>query len=275
MSGFSIVNIERSARLHTFVKEVIEKTKSEDAIPRTGAILSNRIKEFKTKLARSRLYMRCGTSFQQAYSFINGISKGIGGDLFQTFLARCTEWSPLVHRLKTHASVPSSLSEFEEAFTEKFSIDFTGLLLPIHSPLDGYAILLFSWLEDDLAPTSGAPQIIFIACLVRIVKANEALAGIREVLTADDKAAQPALCELIPRHWLFGESPANSARLVDEVAIPHDRAAAFGKSALFHFVAHVFIDGSIFAQIDAEMDTIDREREALKKTKKTTKSKTT
>lgn len=274
MSGFSIVNVERSARLLAIVEEVIVRSKQEDdETPLSGTIISNRTAEFKTKLARSRLYMRCGTSFHQAYAFMSGVTKGIGGDLFQTFLARCTTWSTLVHRLKTHKAHPSTLSEFEEAFKEKFSVDFTGLLLPVHSPFDGQAILLFSWTDDDLAPTSGALQVIFIACLVRVVKSNDVLASIREILTAEDGKKQPALCELIPRHWLFGEGPANTVRLVDEVAIPHDRVAAFGKAALFEFVTHAFIDGSIFATIDAEMDAISREREALMKEKKKKKAK--
>jgi hypothetical protein len=203
-----------------------------------------------------------------------GTTLGVGGDKFQRFMASNLHWSPLVRQLKTHAGKAATLQDYAKLFQETFGIELTGVLLPVHSTLEGFALLLFLWLEDDLAPSSTMIQKVYLACLVRLSDSNRALTTIRAALTAEAPAPQPALCELLPRTWLLAEAPSRSSvSLVNEMALTYDQVSKFGAQTMFHLVSHAIIDGNLFASIDAEVDAIDREREAATAKEKKKKKK--
>jgi hypothetical protein len=261
--GFSIVNLERSTRLHALMRDLVDRIGSETP-PHANIRVSANGKDFSQRLARSRLFNNCSTKLEQAYQFAMGTTAGIGGDKFQRFMASNLHWSPLVHRLKTHTAKAATLEDYAKLFQEMFSIELTGVLLPIHSTLEGFALLLFLWLEDDLAPSSTTIQKVYLACLVRLNDSNRVLAGICTALTAEAPAPQPALCELLPRSWLLAEAPSRSSvSLANEMALTYHQVSAFGTQATFHLVSHAIVDGSLFTSIDAEVDAIDREREAV------------
>jgi len=262
--GFSVVCVERSARLHALVRELVDRVGS-GTPPRANFHVTAQDKDFAQKLARSRLFSSCATKFEQAYQFAMGATKGVGGDKFQRFMASNLLWSPLVHTLKTHTAEAAPLETYAGLFQKTFSIELTGVLLPVHSALEGLALLLFLWHEDDLAPSSTAIQQVYLACLVRVDNASEALAGIRTALTAEAPASQVELCELLPRSWLLGEAPSRSSvPLVNEMALTHAQVSALGALARFYFVSHAVIDGNLFASIDADVDAIEKAREAAK-----------
>jgi hypothetical protein len=265
MSGFSTLNVERSTRLHALMKELVDKAGA-DVPPLQGFVLSRDEKQFSKVLARSRLFDNCDTTFQQARMFALGVTQGLGGDKFQRFLGANAAWSHLVHGLKTHAPKAATINEIRALWSERFGIDFTSALLPVHSTLDGRVLLLFSWLEDDLMPTSSKATKVYMACLMRLKSGDDdALKSIRAALTVTSPGVQSAFCELLPRSWLLHEGPPKGTRFADDMALAFDDVAAFGRAALLHFETYAIIDGECFAAIEAEVADIQKQAEKAKK----------
>lgn len=262
--GFSVINLERSARLHAFMRDLVAQV-GDGVPPKRNLQFTANKKDFTQKLSRSRLFTITDTKLEQAYHFALGTTKGRGGDEFQHFMAGNLAWS----QLKTAAAEAATLQTYADWFKEVFTLELTGVLVPVHSPtLDGLALLLFLWHEDDLAPSSVAIQKVFLACLVRIENADIALAGVREALKADEGAPQSVFCELLPRPWLLAEAPSRSVALIDEMALTFAQVAKLGELARCRFITHAVVDGNLFANIDAEVDTIEKERAAAAETAK-------
>jgi hypothetical protein len=258
MSIFSAVNVERSSRLHALVKAFVAKADAQNP-PLSGFFLSLRDKEFLVAASRSRLIDNARTTFESARRFALGVTEGLGGDAFQRFLGTNTAWSHLVHRLKTHTAEAVSLEKIQETWHEKFGIDFAGLLLPLHSSLDGRVVLLFKWTEDDLMPTSSKGNTFYMACLARVTNANDTLKDIRTSLTVTDTTAQRAFCELLPRAWLLGGGLfGKNTRLADDIALSFEEVSAFGENARFLFETFGVIDGDYFETIQKEVEAIQK-----------------
>lgn len=288
---FESANRVRADALHEVVAELCTRLDVNPAyrlerIPTNEVFIADNQREFRHKLARSAFYQDCTRKLRQAYMFADGATHGLGGDAFQTFLATNAEWSALVHGRKTHSARAASLEDYEKHFGGQFATRFTTLLLPVHSPFEELAVLLFERTEDgdsmhlaydrDIQYPAAAAKsllpsldIIYLACVVRLLPhpsaaSNETtgrhiLADIRKSLaTAAIPSSAPATiraqCERLPRQWLFGEGPHQAGlRPIDCVDIVYEHVAAFGKHARFHYVTHAFLDGKVFDRIDAAL----------------------
>ncbi len=249
-NALSDVDIKRSGILENVVRDLVTGAGSASS-PKAGFFLTPKHAEFASLMARSRLYEACQNKLRFAHQYAEGVTDGLGGDAFQRFLGRNASWSKLAG--PTVDPQAASLVTYQTMWMENFAIDFVGVLVPVHSSLEGRAVLLFKWTEDDLMPTSSGPQSLFLACLLTLAPRNRAdtLAEIKESLTCEP---QLGFCELLPRRWVVplttGLAINPAVRYADELLLSFEEVSAFGKKALFFYDTYAVIDSAVLGKIE-------------------------
>jgi hypothetical protein len=275
---FQDVFLERSALLHRFLKEHIflpEQAITVTANPVDGmpmASSSSRLipwitefeETFGRHLARSTLFENSQRRLAFAHAFALGSTEGLGGDSFQRFIGTHCPWSMLTKDYAntkskrvfkaTHALQTASLAKMVDVWEVAQAMEFRALLLPVWSPLEGRAMLLFKWPEDDPLGNLQSQTLFYLGVIVTITNAKDVLATARLELESQPPTEQ---CECLPRSWLL--APKSNQRAVREsadhsgnVALSFETVEQMASRMQLHYQWACVIDSALLNKYDRE-----------------------
>ena len=247
-SRFGEVFLERSRALHAlFVKFMMPQTKASTV----GLFFATeRLDAFRTALATSSLFVNLDNQVTLAHAFARNLTNGLGGDVFQRFVANHAPWS----RLTGVKAKAATLEAFKDLLSNTLALDFVGILLPMYSSAEGHALLLFRWEEHNLAtPGQDGLTTFYVGVLVTVVDAAAALAGVRTELESDTGVV--AQCELLPARWLLPPKGTERAAKYEvhigaEMALTFETVRNLGMETRWHYVSMCMLDAQLLHQVE-------------------------